>query len=396
MTQSVNENDASGAVSSPGGQAARSPEPLLLRPAVVLLWLSTITVLFFLLTLFLVRASQARRRGLAESWAKKASHALSAHDAGTAAADLRNALLYAPDNPEHRLKLAQALLASGRADEAQLYLEGLWEDEPASGRVNLELARLAVFHHDVAGALRFYHGAIYGLWGDTTESHPRQVRLELVDFLLREKFPTLARSELIALEPDIVADPALQLRVAALYVRAGDPESALRVYQKVLRAREDDPAALAGAGDSAFQLGRYALAQGYLQEAVERDPKDAPSRETLQTATLILAVDPYQPGLTGRGRAERAEEAFRQAGALLESCEAPPEGAPGPATDGVRAHWTELKPRVSQARLRRDPEFFDQTMEVIGEVARSARPDCEQARLRQALLAVTKESGDSR
>jgi Tfp pilus assembly protein PilF len=372
-----------------GGVKASPPEPLLLREPVVVVWLSAIALLFFLLTHFLVQASQHSRQDLAETWAREGRSALSSHDATAAAADFRNALLYAPDNPQHRLHLAQALLADGRNDEAQLYLRSLWEDEPANGRVNLELARLAVFHHDVADALRFYHGAIYGLWDDETASHRRDVRLELIAFLLREKFPTLARSELIALEPDVAADPAAQGHVAALYSQAGDEESALRVYQKRLRVNSRDPEALAGAGDAAYQLGRYVLAQQYLQRAVAEAPNDARSRERLEVCDLILQLDPYQPGLAANERAAHAAEAFRQAGVLLESCAAS-------EPDEVRAHWSGLKPSVAQARLRSDAAFFGQTMSTVAEVARSAGSCETEAPLQKALLAVAKEGEETR
>ena len=82
---------------------------------------------------------------------------------------LRTALAYLPDNFEYRLKLAEALAAAGHTRQAQAYLRALWDEEPGNGTVNLELARLAA-SADIADVLRFYHGAIYGVWQDNPRS----------------------------------------------------------------------------------------------------------------------------------------------------------------------------------------------------------------------------------
>jgi tetratricopeptide (TPR) repeat protein len=52
-------------------------------------------------------------------------------------------------------------------------------------------------------------------------------------------------------------------RAAALFRQAGDCGNALDQFQRVLRLRPQDAAALAGAGACAFQLGQYDLARRY-------------------------------------------------------------------------------------------------------------------------------------
>ena len=59
-----------------------------------------------------------------------------------------------------------------------------------------------------------------------------------------------------------------QERVGDLFLRAQDYEHALGAYRESLKLERDNRAALAGAGFAAFQLGRYPLAQRYLQAAM--------------------------------------------------------------------------------------------------------------------------------
>src|SRR5205823_11838044 len=127
---------------------------------------------------------------------------------------------------------------------------------------------------DVADAQRFFHGAIYGIWDEDPDANRRQARLELIDFLVKEKHTTQAESELVALTSNLPRDRTLQLQVAGLFEGVGDFEHATRMYSEALRLDPRDGNALFGLGQTEFAMGRYAAAQQHLESASQRDPEN--------------------------------------------------------------------------------------------------------------------------
>ena len=149
----------------------------------------------------------------------------------------------------------------------------LWDREPENGLVNLELARIAAQKGETEQALRYYHNAIYAIWPGDQEVERREIRLELIEFLLGINAKAQAQSELIALAANLDDDPSQHVRVGDLFLQAQDYEHALAEYRLSLKADRHNAAALAGAGRAAFELGRYDLAQRYLQAAVIANPE---------------------------------------------------------------------------------------------------------------------------
>jgi predicted Zn-dependent protease len=80
---------------------------------------------------------------LGTRWFTRGVTDLNARRYDKAVADFRSALLYARDNYNYQLNLAEALIGLGRTAEAYSYLVNLWEREPENGLVNLALARIA-------------------------------------------------------------------------------------------------------------------------------------------------------------------------------------------------------------------------------------------------------------
>ena len=79
--------------------------------------------------------------------------------------DFETALVYAKqDDDEYRVRLAESLLAAGRPNEARSRLLSLLEDHPTDAMVNLELARIAAGKGELQDAIRYYRGAIDGIW----------------------------------------------------------------------------------------------------------------------------------------------------------------------------------------------------------------------------------------
>src|SRR5688500_17244344 len=109
----------------------------------VLLWLALALAPAFSVTAFVTAAHREHQRTLAREWDARGQRALENRQPALAVDAFRNALRFSRDDRDLRLRLAESLAASGRPAEARAYLLGLWQDQPGSGRVNLQLARLA-------------------------------------------------------------------------------------------------------------------------------------------------------------------------------------------------------------------------------------------------------------
>ena len=292
-------------------------QPLFL--ALVLL----IAAIFCAVTIFAARFYQAKQLQLGEMYFGRGQAALAGGQPQAAIQDFRNALYYSHDDPNYRLRLAEALVAAGRIPEAQSYLLTLWQDEPGNSTVNLELARLAVKQDNRQAALRHYHGAIYGLWPDG-EAAPRrlQARLELIHYLLGLHDTSQADGELVALTSELPRSAAAHSQVGGLFLQTGDQERALQEFQQALRLDSRDPSAALGAGQAAFELAQYRSAERYLDRAARLSPRSPPAQQLLATARLILALDPYQHGLSSRQRARRIAQSFNYAQQRLRQCAA--------------------------------------------------------------------------
>jgi tetratricopeptide (TPR) repeat protein len=277
--------------------------------------------------------------------------------------------------------LAEALAAEGHTPQAQAYLRVLWDEEPGNGTVNLELARLAAQSHDLAGVLRFYHGAIYGVWQDNPARRRREARIELINFLLAQRQIQQAQSELIGLAADLPRDPALLRGVAGLMMKAGDFRRALEEYREVLALDRNNVEALGGAGSAAFALQMYPEARDFLRRAVAAGSHDPQVAAQLQTAELVLQMDPSRPRLPASERVQRILNAFTQAGNRLQQCAAarpialdkPMGNTPLPAD---YADWRTLKPKMKVQKLRRDLEQGDAAMEVVFRIERDTAQVC--------------------
>ena len=299
-----------------------APAALHVRPSFLAVVL-VISIAFAAATVFANRFYQSQQKRLGRMWFQRGQAALAAGQPRSAVLDLRNALYFSHDNPDYRLRLAEALLAARHIPEAQSYLVTLWQDEPGNSTVNLELARLAAQQGETQAALRYYHGAIYGLWPDGGAAARRQQsRLELIQYLLRLHETTQADAELIALIPELPQMVAAHVEVGQLFLQAGDEERASQEFEEALRRNPKDPAALRGAGEAAFQLGQYQSATRYLEQAFKLGARDAHSAGLLATSRLVLEWDPYARGLGSSPRALRVVQAFRQAHRRLAECSA--------------------------------------------------------------------------
>ena len=365
---------------------SRSRQPLTLA------LLTGLTIALFLAVGGLSKLYHAQQQSLAQRWAARGSTDLQAGNYKTAITEFRTALLYDRDNDDYQLSLAEALLGLGQSDAAYAYLINLWERQPENGVVNLELARIAVIKNETDRAQRFYHNAIYATWPgnqdpDNLEAERRKARLELIDYLLRIKARTQAESEMIALEANVGENAAEQAQLGQLFLRVGDFNRALSAFHASLKLARDNAAAEAGAGKAAFELGQYAEAEHYLEEAAEATPEDTASAALLRTTQAVMRLDPYRPEITESERDRIVMDAFTAAGNRLKDCSttggaaAPPakNSAPAPQSStgqSLSAQWSALQPQVTESGLRRNPDLLNTTMNLALEIERKTNGAC--------------------
>jgi tetratricopeptide (TPR) repeat protein len=348
------------------------------RPTMLIL-LSILVVVLFLAVTGLSKAYHAQRESLGTRWFTRGVADLNAQRYEAAVMDFRSALLYSRDEYSYQLNLAEALIGLKHTGEASAYLLNLWDREPENGLVNLELARIAAQRGDTDQAVRYYHGAVYAAWPQGEEVKRRNARLELIDLLLQNKDVSDAQAELIALAANVGGEPAQQEAIGNLFVRAGDYQHALAAYHIAMRADGHNAAVMAGAGYAAFQLGQYPLAERYLREAVAESSGGATqdSAHWLQITQMVLRMDPFQRGISTAERNKIVVEGFTSAGERLKNCAPPLTTTPGSGPPvSLSNEWAAMKPQITPAGLRRDPDLSEKAMDLVFRIERQTSIVC--------------------
>jgi len=379
-------------------------QPYLTLEPVLLAALTLLAIVAFVAVSGLSRLYHAQQMSLGSRWFTRGVSDLDAGHFDPAVLEFHTALRYSRDNYSYQLHLAQALLGLNHTSESYAYLINLWEREPENGLVNLLLARLAARDGTTEQVQRYYHNAIYATWPNDRELQRREARIELIEYLLKIKADEQAQSELIALAANLGDDPAQQIRVGNLFMRAQDYQHALAAYLTALKLDHRNETAMAGAGWAAFETGQYSVAQRYLQSAIDIAPGDAQSRERLKTTELVLQMDPFSRGLSAAHRNRIVVDAFAAAGDRMKSCGISPSttnansgakstGSPAALSSppNLADSWAELKPRINERGLERDPDLVESAMDLVFESERETAATCgNTSELDQALLLVAK------
>ncbi|MGO8792342.1 MAG: tetratricopeptide repeat protein [Terriglobia bacterium] len=349
------------------------------RDAFLAMVMGFLIVLLFL-TGFVVRRFHALERRLAQTWYDQGEQALKAGHSREALSDFRNALAYSRENSLYQLRLAQALEATARTEEARIYLLSLRDREPGNGPVNLELARLAVGGHAFPEAVQYFHDAVYSEWSGDPVVQRRAVRLELVKFLLASDQKAEARAELIAIASNLPADAELQTQVGQLLMRAGGYDDALRVFRQALALKPHSAPALAGAGECYFQSGQYTRAEVYLDQALRQDPNLKQAGAMRDTARVVLDMDPFARWLGEQERERRARRAFDQALTRLEACTAQRGiNLQAPLSNPLQelyARAMAFQPSVRQRTHGGDSEWVSRSMDLVFEIEKAVSQAC--------------------
>lgn len=373
-------------------------------PAVLILLLVA-TVLGFAAVRHLVNRFNANQQARAR---KLYAQGLADVDAGklnAAVEDFRAALTCDPSNPEYQLSLGRALRDTGdpkRLDEAESYLLALWQRTPQDGTINLALGRVAARRGSVQDALRYYHNAMYGVWNSDADTNRRKARLELIDFLLQKGARAEAQSELVALAASLPADPALHLQTAQLFAQAQDYRDALTQYEQTLKLDRNSVAAMAGAGEAAYRAGHYRTAQHYLQAAVKANPQDSHSRDLLESASLILQVDPFVRRISDAERNRRIAAAFEKAGERLTACAAVKginlndsayndNANSAISLTTLAAQRSAMKPNLRRLQSAQESDLPDTVMDLVFQIEQQTAALCgEPQGMDEALLLISR------
>lgn len=365
-------------------------------------------------TQYFVSLHRATEYSLANRWFLRGAQAMQANLPDVAANDYRTALSYYPDNREYRLRLAEALLAANRLNEARAHLLSLWDEEPSSGEVNLALARLYSRRGNLNNATRYYNNAINGVWQDDPRKERVAARFELSNYLMQQQQITQAQSELMALLADDPRQTSDQLRLGQLLLQVNEPEHTVELDNGILAKDRTNPEAWLQKAQALLALNRYADAEHALANAVEQNPNLDDARRQLDILREALRLDTSRRGLSRTDRAQRAVESFHSAWNRLSTCatqqgvnltnpeaatassQTPPTKpsalAPTPAVPPnslqlLYSSGLQKQAAVTETNLREDPDALDATAQYVFEVERTTAPICPTMSLTdQALL----------
>jgi tetratricopeptide (TPR) repeat protein len=344
---------------------------------------------------FVTRAIAANNREMslrdAAEWYRRGVGQLEAGHADDAIDSFRRATVKHRDEKRYALALARALASTRQYEAARSALLALRESAPEDPDINLQLARLAADRQDVTEAVRYYHNALYAPWPAAQTDARRHVRLELIRLLLTHDQVNRALSELVALSTDLPEDAAAHAEVGALFASAGDSGRALDQFQRALRLVPDSGAALAGAGQAAFQAGDYPLARTYLRQA----PDDLDRvKETRDLVELVLSSDPLAARIGASSRRRRLVDDFTHADERLDACLEPRSGGQPSTTElAVREEAEAFKTLLTPSAIL-DEDTIESGVEVIDRIEREVIERCPPSTLLdRALVLIGRRHG---
>ena len=365
------------------------------RELLLLIALGVIAIGVFAFTKRMAAKEQQLDARIAAIWYDDGERQLSSGKVERAIESFRKATTDALGNRTYTLALATALAAGNHDAEAEQTLLRLRESEPEDAEINLQMARLAAKRGEVDDAVHYYRNALYGRWtGAEVDEQKRQVRAELIRFLLGRQARNTALSELIILEGDLPPSAAAHVEVARLFLQAGDPQHALKNYAAAIALDKNNVDALTEAGETAFSLGNYQEADRYLKAALDVNPKAEKSRQLLVMTEMVLSGDPLEPHLTKQERQERLLQGFDQAHRRLEGCLSQTSDSQEIAQLGALKEQTlALEPELRSGRPP-DNELTRSGVELIYEIEKATSAACGQPQdLDQALLLIGQKHG---
>ena len=372
---------------------------LIVRDSIFFLMLAVVCIALFFVTLFLFRSFSSHRVDLAKRWYDRGARDLSAHLPAQAVMDLQTALAYAPEERSYQLLLAEALSDVGNTAEAYSYFMNLWEVEPGSGLLNLQLARLSAKMGRADDAVHSYRASIYGTWEGDGTVRRREVRLELIRYLLDKQDYAKAQAELLIAAGNASEDTSARLQLAELMLETGDDNAALAQYEKAIHLQPSDWRAYEAAGQLAFRMGHYSTAHRYLEDAARRHAMtndgslSAVSSRMLSQSARILEIFPGTD-LPANLRLARIVGAIHTAQSRLKACHAQVanNAASVAALQTADALWNNGHVGSVIKKLRGDLQQQDAAIQNIFQTEQITREVCGEPNGDDQLLLLTSRS----
>jgi tetratricopeptide (TPR) repeat protein len=264
--------------------------------------------------------SRSQREALAEGYFKEGNELVLHERNQEAVEQFRSALSVSPNNRDYRLALGLALVKTGHLEEASVYLEELLRRDPANGRANLGLARIAAEQGRTADAVKCYHRAINGSWPADQAANQAQARFELAGFLEKASLRTEATAELLAILNQTSNDTAARTRIGRLLLDYGSPQESADVFRSLVNENNGDAEAYSGLGAAELAKAQYIEAREAFRSALRLNHTDAATGRELAVCERILEMDPTVPGIGSKERYRRSAALLQGILGAVEQC----------------------------------------------------------------------------
>ncbi|MGI9073533.1 MAG: tetratricopeptide repeat protein [Bryobacteraceae bacterium] len=192
--------------------------------------------------------------------------------------------------------------------------------EPNDGRANLVAARLMNKERRTTDAEAYYHRAIYGEWPSNAPAHRTSARMELIDFLVANRKKQELLAELLPLQEEAGDNPAVEKRLAHLFLVAGSASRSAEVYHLLIQQNPSDAEAYAGLGEAELEHGRYRAAKAAFIAAFMHKPNGVFLRQRMQLANMMTTLDPTPRELPSVEKYRRGLRILDLSRASLEQC----------------------------------------------------------------------------
>jgi tetratricopeptide (TPR) repeat protein len=247
---------------------------------------------------------------------------------------------------------------------------------------------------NVQEAVLYYHSALDGMWtGSDVAERRRNVREELIHFLIDHHDENRALSELLVLDSELPDSAHPHVEAAKLFLKADDPKHALNNFAEAIRLDAHNAEALAGAGEAEFQLGDYRRAHHYLEEAAAQGERSAGTAQLLSLAGMVTAYDPLAMGITARERQRRVSASLDQAMQRLDQCQT--KGST-PNLEALKGDAEAMRSEINSTTRFSDPGLIASGLGLIYRIEHAVDERCGAAvGADEALLLISREHGDT-
>jgi tetratricopeptide (TPR) repeat protein len=307
---------------------------------------------------------------------------MAAGNTSTATEHLRAATSLDAENPAYATALADAILADGRPEDAQLILAPLLERDPTDGAANLAMARVLAQEKKLDAAKAYYHSAIYGTWPGGDRSKKLTARFELIDVLSRANARQELLAELLPIQDDSTIDGDHRKMIAHLFVQAGSPARAVTIFREFLRRNPGDVDAYVGLAEAALSLGDLPTARNDFVAAQKLTPDTTSMKSRIAVVDSAIALDPSQTGLAVAEQNRRSQQLLELTVASVRKCLGAQAPDVAPALDSTRLMLLSHAPAEGQA------QSIQQTISVAVQLWGLKRARCNQTQDNSALALV--------